>query len=147
VLNFVWKNCCNSKLIRESLDIDNERARIQTDTVQIEAKINDLEKMQFWQNKERKINIITHPERDGEATQKKLDIRGLRVDEAIPLIERFLNELSLSEFSTGVIIHGIGKGILRDSAREFLKDHPLVKTFSKGSPQEGGDAVTIVELK
>lgn len=129
------------------LDIDNERARIQTDTVQIEAKINDLEKMQFWQNKERKINIITHPERDGEATQKKLDIRGLRVDEAIPLIERFLNELSLSEFSTGVIIHGIGKGILRDSAREFLKDHPLVKTFSKGSPQEGGDAVTIVELK
>jgi len=82
-----------------------------------------------------------------EKLHKKLDIRGLRVDEAIPLIERFLNELSLSEFSTGVIIHGIGKGILRDSAREFLKDHPLVKTFSKGSPQEGGDAVTIVELK
>jgi DNA mismatch repair protein MutS2 len=44
------------------------------------------------------------------------------------------------------IIHGIGAGILAGAIREYLRDHPLVESFRKGSEDEGGEAVTVVLL-
>ena len=80
-------------------------------------------------------------------TPQKLDIRGMRVDEAIPIVERFLNELSLEGVSEGIIVHGIGKGILRDAIRDYVKEHPAVRSIRKASSDEGGDAVTVVQMK
>jgi len=71
----------------------------------------------------------------------------MRVDEAISIVERFLNDLSINEVNEGLIIHGIGKGFLRDAVRQYLKDHPAVKDYRRGNPDEGGDSVTWVELK
>lgn len=132
------------------LTIEEGRAKIQTDTVQIEAGIEELEKSMSQEEAKRgdistkKVYTKGNTEED---VLRKLDIRGMRVDEAIPLLERFLNDLSLNEVSKGLIIHGIGKGILRDSVRDYMKDHPAIKSFWKGNPDEGGDAVTVVELK
>jgi DNA mismatch repair protein MutS2 len=131
------------------LTIKDSRAKIQTDKGQIEAKIENLEKISSQQEAEKKYSNRKDftKESDKGYISKKLDIRGMRTDEALPLVERFLNELSMEEISKGIIIHGIGKGILRDTVRKYIKDHPLLKTFKSGSPQEGGDSVTIVELK
>ena len=126
------------------LSIEDERAKIQTDTAQIEADIKDLDKLEA-EHAEEKQGKIKYPEKTDELIIQKLDIRGLRVDEAIPLIERFLNKLLLNEAEQGIIIHGIGKGVLRDFVRDYLKDHPAVKSFYKGSPDEGGDAVTVIQ--
>jgi len=124
------------------LTIEDKTVKIQTDNVHVEVRINELEKIEAHEEENQKP-----PSVQVEEVPTKLDVRGLRVDEAIPLIESFLNKLSLSEASSGAIIHGVGKGILRDSVRDYLKDHPLVKSFRKGNPDEGGDAVTVVELK
>jgi len=126
------------------LSIEDERAKIQTDTAQIEANIRDLDKLKA-EHIEEKQSKIKYPEKTDGLIIQKLDIRGLRVDEAIPLIERFLNKLLLNEAEQGIIIHGIGKGVLRDFVRDYLKDHPAVKSFYKGSPDEGGDAVTVIQ--
>jgi DNA mismatch repair protein MutS2 len=123
--------------------IEDKKVKIQTDKMFVEAKIDELEKINPEQ-KEEKSNISFV--QDEEITTK-LDIRSLRVDESVPLIEKFLNKLSLSETSSGIIIHGIGKGILRDFVRDYLKEHPAVKSFRKGNAEEGGDAVTVVEIK
>lgn len=125
------------------LDIEDKKAKIQADTMHVEAKIDELEKIKIEQ-KEEKSDISFIPVED---VSTKLDIRGLRVDESVPLIEKFLNKLSLGEAFSGIIIHGIGKGILRDFVRDYLKEHPLVKSFRKGNAEEGGDAVTVVEIK
>jgi len=145
----------NLNLSGKILIIEDGRAKIQTDTAQIEAELREFEKVSFHaeqeSNKRFDIFSVTNKKTienyKEEYPSKKLDIRGMRVDEALPLVERFLNELSFSESNRGIILHGIGKGILRDAIRDYIKDHPAVKSFRKGSPDEGGDTVTVIEMK
>lgn len=74
----------------------------------------------------------------------ELNVIGQRVDPALSLIERYLNDASVADFKQIKIIHGIGTGILSRAIRDYLKDHPLVKSFRKGNEDEGGEAVTMV---
>ena len=76
----------------------------------------------------------------------KLNVIGQRVDPALSLIERYLNDASVADFKQIKIIHGIGTGILSRAIRDYLKDHPLVNSFRKGNEDEGGEAVTVVVL-
>ena len=74
----------------------------------------------------------------------ELNVVGQRVDPALSVIERYLNDASLSGMKEVRIIHGVGAGILAKAIREFLEDHPLVGTFRKGNEDEGGEGVTVV---
>lgn len=74
----------------------------------------------------------------------ELNIIGMRVDDAIPVVERYLNEAVLSDIPSATIIHGRGTGKLAKAVREHLSGHPLVKRFRPGEDEEGGDAVTVV---
>ena len=76
----------------------------------------------------------------------ELKVIGQRVDPALSLIERYLNDASMAGLKQIKIIHGIGTGILAGAIREYLRDHPLVESFRKGSEDEGGEAVTVVLL-
>lgn len=126
---------------------EDGKIKIQTEGAQIEVKATQVEPVK--DNVKREQIKLTKPLREEKLAEEvhKLDIRGMRVDEAIPLIERFINELSLSTSSKGYIIHGIGKGILKEAVRDYLREHPAVANFRKGEAKEGGEAVTVVELK
>ena len=76
----------------------------------------------------------------------KINVIGQRVDPALSMIERFLNDASLAGLTQVKIIHGTGTGILAGAIGDFLTDHPLVEAFRKGHPDEGSDGVTIVTL-
>jgi DNA mismatch repair protein MutS2 len=71
---------------------------------------------------------------------------GRRVDEALPEVERALNEALLSGRSSVRIVHGHGTGRLAAAVREFLDQHPGVAAHRPGEPREGGTAVTIAVL-
>jgi len=75
----------------------------------------------------------------------EIDLRGLRVDEALEKLDGFLNAAALDGVSTARVIHGKGTGALRRAIREYLVGYPLV---ASASPAEGpgGDGVTVVEL-
>jgi DNA mismatch repair protein MutS2 len=83
---------------------------------------------------------------DDLVVEREIKVVGQRVDPAISLIERFLNDASLSGANQVKIIHGIGEGILARAIREYLQDHPLAAVARKGNEDEGGEAVTVVEL-
>jgi DNA mismatch repair protein MutS2 len=83
---------------------------------------------------------------DDMVVERELKVIGQRVDPAISLIERFLNDASLAGVNQVKIIHGIGEGILSRAIREYLQDHPLAAVARKGNEDEGGEAVTIVKL-
>jgi DNA mismatch repair protein MutS2 len=76
----------------------------------------------------------------------KINVIGLRVDPALSMIERYLNDASLAGLKQVKIIHGIGTGILSGAISDFLNDHPLVDEFRKGHQEEGSEGVTIVTL-
>jgi DNA mismatch repair protein MutS2 len=76
----------------------------------------------------------------------ELEVRGMSVGEALPLIDKHLD----AAFRAGVpqvrIVHGKGTGTLRRAIRDALSGHPLVKSLSTPPPKEGGEGVTIVEI-
>ncbi|HTG80585.1 MAG TPA: Smr/MutS family protein [Geobacteraceae bacterium] len=78
---------------------------------------------------------------------RELNIIGLRVDDALPELERFLNQVSLEGIGEVRIIHGKGTGALMRAVRDYLADHPLVREFRKGEPLEGGEGATVVTLR
>ncbi|MBM4407921.1 MAG: hypothetical protein FJ038_04810, partial [Chloroflexi bacterium] len=75
-----------------------------------------------------------------------LDLRGARVDEALELLGRYLEDASLAGLEKVLIIHGLGTGALRDAVRAEASAHPLVKSARAGERGEGGDGATIVTL-
>jgi len=77
----------------------------------------------------------------------ELDLRGKRADEVEPILDTYLNDAAQSNLSEARIIHGIATGTVRAIVRDFLKNHPLSKSFRTGRPDEGGDGVTVVKLQ
>ena len=71
---------------------------------------------------------------------------GMRVDEAIPVLEKYLDDAYLSHLPKVTIIHGRGTGALRDAVHQYLKRQRFVKSFRVGSFGEGDHGVTIVEF-
>ncbi|VAX27708.1 Recombination inhibitory protein MutS2, partial [hydrothermal vent metagenome] len=75
-----------------------------------------------------------------------LNLIGQRVDPALSVLERYLNDASIAGLGSVKIIHGIGTGRLSSAIRDYLNGHPLVRDFRKGDEDEGGEAVTVVYL-
>lgn len=76
----------------------------------------------------------------------KLDIRGMRAEEAVKLLDKTLSESITSNIPEISVIHGKGTGALRTAIREFIQYHHLVKSFREGTLVEGGSGVTIIEI-
>ncbi len=74
----------------------------------------------------------------------ELHLRGATLSEAIPAVEKYLDEASLQGFPRVRLIHGIGSGRLRAGLVAVLEHHPLVRRFQAG---DAGGGVTVVELE
>lgn len=77
----------------------------------------------------------------------EIDLRGMMVEEAIPVMERYLDNAMMARMNTVTIIHGKGTGALRAAVQENLRKNKLVKSFRLGRYGEGESGVTVVELK
>jgi DNA mismatch repair protein MutS2 len=76
----------------------------------------------------------------------QLDLRGLRLEEALRRLERQLDHAvvrGLPEFS---VIHGLGEGILQRGIHRYLRESRLVKDYYFASPEEGGFGKTVVRI-
>ncbi len=76
-----------------------------------------------------------------------LDLRGMRVDEALDEVDKFLDRMFGSGEATAFLIHGHGTGALKAAVRDYLKQSPYPQHFRTGTPEEGGDGITVVRLK
>lgn len=84
----------------------------------------------------------------GPSVGLELNIIGLHVDEALPEIDRYLDQCRRKGFERVRIIHGYGSGALRKATHEYLKSHSsFVKKFELGGEFEGGSGATVVYLK
>jgi DNA mismatch repair protein MutS2 len=78
---------------------------------------------------------------------REIDVRGFEPDDAIRAVEAFLENAVMGGVGRARIIHGKGKGILREQLKRWLKGQPTVKEFQLGELREGGTGVTIVTLE
>lgn len=77
----------------------------------------------------------------------RLDLRGLRADVAISNLEKFLDGAIVGGRDEVEVIHGRGTGVLRREIHKFLKEFPPVREYRLAPEDQGGDGMTIVELK
>ena len=82
-----------------------------------------------------------------QSVSSELNILGLTVDEAIPIIDKYLDDCFIAKLSPVRIVHGKGTGALRNGVHKFLKSNKLVDSFRLGTFGEGEMGVTIVTLK
>ena len=78
--------------------------------------------------------------------EHELNLIGFRVDEAVGVLDKFLDNCTLSGAKEVRIIHGIGTGSLMRGVREHLSRCPQIESFRKGEGFEGGEGVTVVTL-
>ena len=74
-------------------------------------------------------------------------VRGMTIDEAIPMVEQYLDQAYRAGYDSVTVIHGRGEGILRREVQELCKRTPYIIEHNLGGPREGGYGVTIVRFR
>jgi len=82
----------------------------------------------------------------GEPVPLSLSLRGLRVDEALISLDKYLDDAFVARYRHVTVVHGKGTGALRRAVHEFLSHHPHVRSFRLGERGEGESGATVVEL-
>ncbi len=75
-----------------------------------------------------------------------IDVRGMRVEEVLPVVTRFVDDALVVGVSEVRILHGTGGGVLRDVIRQWLEAHPAVRSCRDESVNLGGAGITVVTI-
>jgi DNA mismatch repair protein MutS2 len=76
----------------------------------------------------------------------EIEVRGTTVEEALHVLDKFMDDALLAGHKRVRIIHGKGTGVLRAAVHQWLKKHPSVRSFALAPSSEGGIGATDVEL-
>ncbi len=126
------------------INLKHNRIKVESGGKEVDVPVSDIGYRRGKQAVARQETInILNPD---EKTSSRINLVGMRVDEALSQLEPFLNHASLAGFTEVIVVHGIGAGILLKAVREHLEGHPLVKGFRSGVPREGGSGVTVVTM-
>lgn len=127
--------------IGKILDINGEYANVSINGLNIKTNLNKLIKVNQQVKKEYK------PRQRMESVSMELNLVGKRVEEALVILDDYLDHAYGYNLKTVKIIHGFGTGQLRKAIREHLKTNKIVKEFENGDIYDGGSNVTIVKFK
>jgi len=117
-------------------------AMIEVEGMRLRVKLSDL-KPSGNLPKKPKVTVTSQVE---QKSGLKLDLHGLRGEEACERMDKFLSDALLQGFDEVLIYHGIGTGKLAYAVKEFLKGHPSVKSFADAPPHMGGFGAKVVRL-
>jgi DNA mismatch repair protein MutS2 len=139
----------NAELV--GLSPDHSEAEVQMGALRFRVNVDNIERLSKRQaavqeRTQSQPAIVLPRYEDRPEVAMQFDIRGWRVEQALEELDTYLNDAVMSGMSSVRIVHGKGTGALRSAIREQLAHHPLVKSFTSASPQEGGDGVTVVKL-
>lgn len=126
---------------------DSGNVKIQVGIMKISAHLSSLRRTK---SKE-KANIGTSTKKIMSTKAKnikaEIDLRGQNQEEAFMELDKYLDDAYIAGVKQVQIIHGKGTGVLREGVRSYLKRNRHVRASRLGTFSEGGDGVTVVELK
>ena len=129
-------------IIVSKINKDNE-VQVQIGFIKTNVNIKYLENPRNLKDDLTKIE--THSSSKVSKTRtasSEINVIGLTTSEAIPQVDKFLDDCFLAHITTAHIIHGKGTGKLREAIHTFLKKHPKVKSYRVGTYGEGEMGVT-----
>ncbi len=137
--------------------IKGGEAEVRVKGLRFREKLENLEPVQLQATPNRQIGKLERLRR-GSGTEvhlkptepsgnSEINVIGKTTDEAVDLVDKFLDEASLASVSEVRIVHGQGTGALRRAISNLLKDHPHVGRFLAAPLEQGGSGATIVHLR
>lgn len=135
----------NQRVIVISMPDNKGEVQVEAGIMKINVKLKDLRKVEVTpakkekKKRELKLNL--------KSVESRIDLRGMDAEEACYRTDKYLDEAYMANLGEVTVVHGKGTGVLRKAINDMLKRHPHVKSYRLGVYGEGGDGVTIVELK
>ena len=127
------------------IDINRSKGLAQVDLkgITVQTPLNDLTRADSPAQERQPIRITYSPPK---SLPYEINLLGMTVDEALPEVEKSLDQALIGGVRQFSIIHGIGTGRLREAVRGYLSREPRVKEIHGAKPQAGGEGVTLVDL-
>ena len=137
----------NGYIVGNSINKSNE-VQVYVGNMKMNIKLSDLRKSLTNSVKVKESGkVTTNKESKAKTVSPEINVIGQNVDEAIYVIDKYLDNCASANISPVRIVHGKGTGKLREGIHSFLKKNPHVKSFRIGTFGEGEMGVTVVEIK
>lgn len=126
--------------------IKKDKAIVLIGDMRMTIQLRDLQHALSPLDKQHTRSIQTDIEQ-AASFSPKIDIRGMRLEEALKVIEVFVDQALMAGTSNLRILHGKGNGVLRKAVRQKLREYTAPMQISHPEAELGGDGVTLVEIK
>ena len=120
---------------------------VQVGILKIKTNVSALAPGKEEKKKKSPQSYISGESRAYSTVKTELDLRGETVEDALLLVDKYLDDAALAHLESVTIIHGKGTGALRSAIGDMLRHHPHARTFRPGKYGEGEAGVTVVEIK
>lgn len=121
------------------LSVDVSGIRLSTDVGDIEVR----HRQQIDREGKHSFRVSKLPSSN---VSLQLNVRGMTVAEALHEVEKYLDQLLLSDIKSASILHGKGTGALREAIREYLRSSSFVSSYGPGTQREGGEGITVFTI-
>ena len=149
----VYVNTLGSDGVIVSNISKDDTVQVQIGIMKMKIDIKNLYESKSENHTSKKSNIGSSGKVLGNSSFKaqtvkpEINVLGLTVDEAVPLIDKYIDDCFVAKLSPIRIVHGKGTGALRNGIHRYLKNNKFVDSFRLGTFGEGEMGVTIVSLK
>lgn len=135
----------NQNVIIVSMPDNKGEVQVEAGIMKINVKLKDLRMTKV--SKTEKVRKKREVKLNLSNVESRVDLRGMDSEEACYKADKYLDDAYMANLGEVTIVHGKGTGVLRKAINDMLKRHPHVKSYRLGAYGEGGDGVTMVELK
>ncbi len=139
----------NSDSVGYVLSVKGKKAEVSFGQLKSFVEIERLEKISNTQAKKisrSKSSLGLNLNDKMTSFSSELDVRGKRVEEVLPILDRFINDATILGQNNLRILHGKGHGILREIIRNHLSSEPNVQSYQDEHVDRGGSGITLVTL-
>ena len=135
-----------------SLPNKSSEVKVQIGSLTMNIKLDDLADVAISNTKNSSVSNFKSKASFNNNLKAKnvaseINVIGLNVDQAIPIVDKYLDDCYMANLESARIVHGKGTGRLRDGIHSFLKKNPHVKSYRMGTYGEGEMGVTVVYLR
>ncbi len=144
----------NTDIIGELIELNDNDAVLNVNEIRLKTSFNKLVlteqrpiNMLRFRSKNSSRSIMNEINEKAANFSLSVDLRGKRVDEAMPILQKYVDEAILLSMSEISILHGKGDGILRPIIREYLQTIEEIKHFGDAPLDMGGAGITKVYFR
>ena len=127
--------------IRKDKSLDVEIGNISVNVFKEDVEVVELDE------KEIVHNIVVERNSSTKSVSLSLDLRGARFSDAKDMLDKYIDDLLMTNIKSATIIHGFGTGTIREMVQDFCRKSKYIDSYRYGVAGEGGLGVTVITLK